>query len=70
MLFARTLGCLIVLEARHFLLPLFIYSCIHRLIHLNVRYPVDGNTCKGLGGIALLEELCCWGFALKFKKPS
>lgn len=55
MLFTRTSGCLIVLNVRYFLLPLFIHSWVHRLIHLNVwkclqrvrRYCLVGGVVVG-----------------------
>jgi hypothetical protein len=46
------------------------YSKInHRLIYLNVCSTVDGTVWEGLGGVALLEEVCLWGWALRFQRP-
>ena len=28
----------------------------------------DGTVWEGLGGVALMEELCHWGWALRFEK--
>jgi hypothetical protein len=40
----------------------------HRLIYLNTCPPVGGTVWEGLGGVALLEEVCHWGWALMFQK--
>lgn len=34
---------------------------------LNTWSPTDGTVWGGLGGLALLEKLCLWVWALKFK---
>ena len=34
-------------------------------IYLNVRSLVGGTVWEGLGGVALLVEVCPWGWALK-----
>jgi hypothetical protein len=34
-------------------------------IYLNVRSLVGGTVWEGLGGVALLVEVCLWGWALK-----
>lgn len=41
-----------------------------RLIRLNIWSPVNGTIWEGLGGVALLEEVCFWGQALRFEKPT
>ena len=33
----------------------------HRLSHLNTGFPISGDAWVGLGGVALLEEVCHWG---------
>ena len=38
----------------------------HRLIYLNVWSPVGGPVWEGLGGVALLKEVCHWGQTLSF----
>lgn len=38
----------------------------HRIICLNVSFPVDGLTIKDeLRGMALMKEVCLWEWALK-----
>ena len=32
--------------------------------------PVGGTVLEGLGGVALLEEVCHGGGALRFQKPT
>lgn len=34
----------------------------------NIWSAVDGTAWEGLGDVALLEELCHWGWALGFQK--
>ena len=34
---------------------------LHRLIDLSVLFPVSRTVREGLGGVALLEEVCHWG---------
>ena len=36
--------------------------------HLNVWSALGGTDCEGLGGVALLEEVCLWGQALGILK--
>ena len=38
--------------------------------HLNARSTVGGTVWEGLGGVALLEEVCHWGQALRFQDSS
>ena len=40
------------------------------LIYLNAWLPVGRTIWEGLGGVALLEEVCHWGWALRFHKPT
>lgn len=40
-----------------------------RLVHLNSCSTVGEIVWEGLKGVALLEEVCHWGWALSFKKP-
>jgi hypothetical protein len=39
----------------------------HRLIYLNAWFSVGRTIRKGLGGVALLEEVCHCRWALKFQ---
>ena len=41
----------------------------HRLIYLNTWSPVGRTVLEGLESMALLEEVCHWGWALRFQKP-
>jgi hypothetical protein len=41
----------------------------HELIYLNTCSPVAGTVWEGLGGVALLEEVCHHRWALKFQRP-
>ena len=34
---------------------------------MNARSPVGGTVWKGLGGMALLEGVCYWEWALRFQ---
>jgi hypothetical protein len=36
---------------------------LHRLIYLNACSAVGRTVWEGLGGVALLEEVCHWGWA-------
>lgn len=46
-------------------------KCPHGLGHLNAWFPVGGAVIwVGLGGVALLEEMCLWGQALRFQTLS
>ena len=45
-------------------------NCPQRLMYLNTWSPVGGNIWEGLGGVVLLEEVCHWGWDLRFKKPT
>lgn len=38
------------------------------IIYIDTWFPVDGTIWEGLGGVALLEELCHWGWDLRFLK--
>ena len=38
-----------------------------RLLSLNTWPPVGGTVWEGLGHVALLEEVCQWGQALRFQ---
>lgn len=40
----------------------------HRLLYLNTLSPVGVNVGEGLGCVALLEEVCHWGWILRFQK--
>lgn len=40
-------------------------SVPHSLRHLKAWFLVGGAVREGLGGVALLEEVCHWGKALK-----
>jgi hypothetical protein len=31
-------------------------------------FPVSGTVCKGIGGVASLNKVCYWGWALRFQK--
>jgi hypothetical protein len=42
----------------------------HRLIDLNSRSLVDETLCERLGVVVLLEEMCLWGWALRFQKST
>lgn len=42
---------------------LILYICVLRPI------LSDGLLLEELGGVSLLEEVCCWGWDLKFQKP-
>ena len=39
------------------------------LIDLKAWSPVGGTAWEGLGGIAVLEDVCHWVWALRFQKP-
>ena len=39
------------------------------LLCLNTWSPVGETVREGLGGVALLEEVCHWGRALKLQRP-
>jgi hypothetical protein len=43
------------------------FNIPHRLLYLNA---IDGTVWEGLGGIALLEEVFHWGWALRFQKTT
>ena len=38
------------------------------IANLNAWPPVGGTVWEGLGGVALLEKMCHWGWALRFLK--
>jgi hypothetical protein len=40
----------------------------HRLICLNTWSSIGGIVWEGLGGVDLLEEVCHWGWALRFNR--
>jgi hypothetical protein len=40
-----------------------------KFICLNAWASVSGTVWEGLGGVALLEEVCHWRWALSFPKP-
>lgn len=41
----------------------------HRLTCLNAcLVPIGGTVLEGLAGVVVLEELCHWGWALRFQK--
>ena len=45
---------------------------LHRLVYLNAQSSREFNCLKGLGeGLrgVLLEEVCLWGWVLRFQKP-
>jgi hypothetical protein len=42
----------------------------HRLIYLNACSTVGRNVWRGLEGLALLEEVCYWVWALRLQKPT
>lgn len=42
----------------------------HRLICLTIWYPVGRIVWKWLGGVSLLENMCHWGWDLRFQKTS
>ncbi|CAO2606065.1 hypothetical protein LEMLEM_LOCUS12732, partial [Lemmus lemmus] len=37
------------------------------IIHLNIWFTVGGTIREGSGGEALLEKVCHWGWALRYK---
>lgn len=39
-----------------------------RLMYLNAWFLVSGNAWEGLGGVALLKEVCVWGQTVRFQK--
>lgn len=44
-----------------------------RLLYLNVQSPEQWDSMKrlaGLGGVALLDGVCYWPWALGFQKPT
>ena len=43
---------------------------LHRLIYLNACFSVGGTVWEGLRGVALLEQVCHWVWALRFQKPT
>jgi hypothetical protein len=44
--------------------------CSHILILLNAQASAGETIWEGLRGTVLLEEVCHWGWGLKFQKPS
>lgn len=42
----------------------------HGFPYLNAWFPVSGTICDRLGGVALVERVCHWKWALRFKNPS
>lgn len=42
----------------------------HRLLYLNAWFPVSGTVWEGIGDVESLEEMCCWGVALRCHKPT
>jgi hypothetical protein len=43
---------------------------IYKLIYyLNTQSQVGGTIWEGLGSVAILEEVCPWGWALRFQRP-
>ena len=41
-----------------------------RVVPIGYLVPSCRTVWKGLGGVALLEEVCHWGWALRFPNPS
>lgn len=40
----------------------------HRPIYLTIWPLIAGTVWKGLGGLAMVEEVCQWGQVLRFQK--
>lgn len=40
---------------------------MHRFWHLNTWSPLGVTVWEGLGGVAMWEKACCWGWVLRFQ---